>query len=118
MSRDLENKFISRILLEEGKNMHAAQSRLMGQKGFSSRYLLEQRHFSEEDQKLTYKHARALRFVDMRTRATKQGKVRKISHAVHNRILYGHANNIVRRVSFGFTQEVKEELMELDGTQL
>lgn len=115
---DLEKKFVSRILLEEGQKMHAAQTKLMGQEGFSSRHLLQQRKFTESEQKLLYKHSKALRFVDMKTRNTKKGKVKKVSYPVHNRILYGHANNIVRRVSFGFTERVKQELMELDGASV
>ena len=107
----LEQRFISRILLEEGQNMKQAQTKLMSQQGFRSRALLNNRTFTESNNKLTYSHLKVHRFVDMSTRTTKTGKKRKIAHPIHNRILYGHANNIVRRMSFEYTSQMKAMLM-------
>ena len=107
----LEQRFISRILLEEGHNMKKAQTKVMSSEGFRSRALLNNRSFTEKNNTLTYSHLKVHRFVDMSTRTSKEGKKRKISHPIHNRILFGHANNIVRRMSFEYTSQMKEMLM-------
>jgi len=46
----------------------------------------------------------------MKTRETSKGKLRKKRHAIHNKIIYGHLNNIAREVSVGYTDAVIEEL--------
>jgi hypothetical protein len=92
--------------------MKTAQTKVMLGRGFQSRELLRDRHFSEKDQVLTYRHQKVHRYLDMSTRATKEGKRRKQSHPIHNRILFGHANNIVRRHSFEYTSRMRDMLME------
>lgn len=109
----LKEEFISRILLEESRNIDQAQMKEMVQSGFRSRQLLNQRHFSlSQKTNLQYTHLKRHRFVDMSFRNTKKGRIKKISHPIHNKILFGHANNIVRRLSFEFTSETKAMLLK------
>ena len=67
------------------------------------------RSFSVSDSVLSYQHLGRHRFVDIKTRNTKQGKKRKKNHPIHNRIIFGHYNNIVRELKYGFTEAIKEE---------
>lgn len=106
----LKQKFISRILLEESGDIKTAQTKEMTSKGFQSRKLLSDRHFSVNGNTMTYEHDMIHRFVDMSTRTTGAGKRRKIAHPIHNKILFGHANNVVRRLSFEYTSRMKEML--------
>jgi len=105
----LKGRFISRILREEGQNIEQAKLREVSK--FASRNLFAAR-YANNDSKLTMTHPIALRFIDMKTRQTKKGKIRKKSHPVHNKIVMGHANNIVRRVSFEYTSAMKESLLK------
>lgn len=70
---------------------------------------------------LSVSHAKRQRFLDMKTRKLKSGgTVRKKAYTIHNRELYGRLNNIIRQLSFGFTEAVKEkiqreQLIEING---
>lgn len=112
---DLKGKFISRILREEAQNIETAKQKVIS--GFRSRSKLGAR-YETKDTTLTMTHPMKLRFIDMKTRNTKdRGKVRKKSHPVHNKIIFGHLNNIVRRLSFEYTSEIKEMLQnEISGS--
>tara|TARA_R100001530_G_scaffold64646_1_gene46384 strand:+ start:60 stop:416 length:357 start_codon:yes stop_codon:yes gene_type:complete len=105
----LKGRFISRILREEGQNMEQAKLKVVST--FASRNNFAAR-YTNNDSTLTMTHPMALRFIDMKTRNTKKGKIRKKSHPVHNKIIYGHANNIVRRASFEYTSAMKETLLK------
>ncbi len=105
----LKGRFISRILREEGQNIE--QAKLKAVSLFASRNRFSAQ-YSNNDSTLTMTHPIALRFIDMKTRNTKEGKIRKQAHPVHNKILFGHANNVVRRLSFEFTTETKEMLLK------
>ncbi len=74
----LEQKFISRILVEEGRNIDSAQLKEMTKRGFNSRELLAQRHFSQpQPNNLQLDHLKRHRYIDMKTRETKKGVVKK-----------------------------------------
>lgn len=105
----LKGRFISRILREEGQNIEQAKLRAVSQ--FTSRNNFAAQ-YTNNDTTLTMTHPMVLRFIDMKTRNTKKGKIRKKSHPVHNKIIFGHANNLVRRISFEYTSEMKEMLMK------
>lgn len=107
--RDLESLFISRILREEAENIEAAKMRQVAK--FTASFRFASRYnVRGGDMEMT--HPKVLRFIDMKTREVKGIKKRKRAHPVHNRIIFGHANNVVRRVSFEFTSEMKEMLMK------
>lgn len=105
----LKGRFISRILREEGQNIEQAKQKVVST--FASRNIYNAK-YANNDSVLTMTHPKELRFIDMKTRNTKRGKVRKKSHPVHNKILFGHANNVVRRTSFEYTSEMKEMLLK------
>lgn len=107
----IQDKFIRQQLQEESKEIDKAQISLMSRRGFKNQDWYNKRSISVEgNNTMALRHLPKHRFVDMRTRNTKQGKIKKKSYPVHNRILYGHANDIIKRLHFGFTAAVKEEL--------
>lgn len=110
----LKDRFIRQQLTEESRDIDKAQESLMARRGFESRDFYNKRSFKVDDTTMTYTHLPKHRFVDMRSRNTKKGRVKKKSHPIHNRILYGHANNIIKRLHYGYTEAVKEELRSMD----
>ncbi|MFB9055082.1 hypothetical protein ACFFVB_18520 [Formosa undariae] len=112
----MKNIFIKQQLQEESVAIDGAQTSLMQSRGFSTSNFYSDRGFKVTDTTLQYDHLAKHRFVDMRTRESKAGKKRKKNHPIHNRILYGHANNIVKRLHFGYTEAVKEQMQELYNT--
>ena len=108
----IKQKFISRILREEGENIRKDQTQVMGRRGFTSRELFTDRRFTTNENTLTYSHLPKHRFIDMSSRQTKTGKIKKVSHPIHNKILMGHANDIVFRLSVEYTSRMKKMLLE------
>lgn len=107
----LKDRFIRQQLLEESKEIDKAQTSLMARRGFRGQDWFSDRDINVEgNNKMVLRHLPKHRFVDMRTRVSKRGRNNKKSHPVHNKILFGHANNIIKRLHFGFTQAVKAEL--------
>ena len=106
----LQGKFIQRKLEETSKEIDRLQTQEMSD--FRSSFW-NNRTFNVSNGKLTYKHDKRHRFVDMKMRNTKKGKVRKKSHPIHNRILWGHYNSIIKELHFGFTHAVQEELRKI-----
>lgn len=107
----IQDKFIRQQLQEESEEIDKAQLSLMSRRGFKNSDWYNKRSLSVEgNNTMTLRHLPKHRFVDMRSRQTKQGRKSKKSHPVHNRIVYGHANDIIKRLHFGFTQAVIEEL--------
>lgn len=109
----LKGRFIKRVFQEAGADIISAQTKYMNSRGFESPEW-KNRNFNTSDSALTIQHLGRHRFVDMRTRNSKSGKKKKKSHPVHNRIIFGHYNFIVRELSYGFTQSVVEELKQLE----
>ncbi|SFU49174.1 hypothetical protein SAMN05216480_10550 [Pustulibacterium marinum] len=110
----LEGKFIRKVSGEIATEIEKAQDSLMTSRGFSDENWQE-RSFASSDKGIVYTHLGRHRFVDMRTRNTQEGKRRKKNHPIHNKIIFGHYNNLIRELSFGFTEAVKEELRGLEG---
>ena len=108
----LEKKFNSHILRQEAANMQAEQNKVMATAGFSSRQQWKQKNFTVTNNELVFTHRPEVRFVDMATRQTKAGKIKKVAHPVFNKILFGYANNIVHRIGFEFTEDTKQELLK------
>lgn len=109
----LEGRFIRRVLSDAGKDIETAQSKQMSNRGFESNNWYSGRSFVVQESTLDYTHLKKHRFVDMKTRNTKHGKIKKKSHPIHNKIVWGHYNNIVKELHFGFTNAVKEELKNI-----
>lgn len=106
----LQQRFIARILQEEGQNISKAQVDIMSSSGFTNQDWFSKRSFDVNNNVLRYEHLKKHRFVDMSSRKTRNGRITKKSYPVHNRILFGHANNIVFRLSVEYTRRMKEML--------
>jgi hypothetical protein len=111
----LEKRFIGLILKEESQELNQSQIKLMNSRGFTNPSFFNDRGFKVlEDHKLQYTHPTVLRFIDMKSRTSKNGiKRKKISYTVHNKPLYGMVNNVLRRLQFEFTDKMRQMLAKV-----
>lgn len=108
----LQGKFIQRKLEETSKEIDRLQTQEMSD--FRSSFW-NNRAFSVSNGKLTYKHDKRHRFVDMKTRMRKDGsKNRKKSRSIHNKIIWGQYNYLTRELAFGYTDAIKAEIQSLE----
>ena len=112
----LEKRFIAKVLQEEAKEIVIEQDKIFSR--FNNSDWKNNRSFEVKGTTLEEKHLPKHRFVDMKTLETRAGKIKKRNYPVHNKIMYGHANNIVRGISFGFTEQVKAEMKKQAGQVL
>ena len=110
----LEGRFIRKVSQTMAHDLDLAQSNFMSSRGFESEDWYSGRGFVATESGLDYSHLKKHRFVDMKTRTSKKGIKRKKAHPVHNRIIWGHYNNLIKELHFGFTAAVKEELRKLE----
>ena len=111
----LEGLFIQKVLREEGQSINRAIKQNMV--GFSTE-TKSGRTFNVDGTTLVYTHKARHRFIDMRTRNTKKGKIKKKNHIIHNRPLFGHIGNLISRLSYGFTDAAKNELLKLHNQKI
>lgn len=109
----LEGRFIRRVLQGTAKDIDQAQRKYISGRGFENENWNSGRGFTVNQNELGYTHLKKHRFVDMKHRTSSKGKNRKKSHPIHNRIIWGHYNNVIKELHFGFTNAVKEELRTL-----
>ena len=108
----LQGKFIQRKLEETSKEIDKLRTQEMSD--FRSSFW-NNRSFSVSNGKLTYKHDKRHRFVDMKTRMRKDGsKNRKKSRAIHNKIIWGQYNYLTRELAYGYTDAIKAEIQSLE----
>ena len=108
----LKGRFIRQQLQQTAKEIEQASSGKMA--GFSSSFWND-RSFSVTDNEMNYEHLKVHRWIDMRTRANKDGsKTKKKSYPIHNRIVMGQYNQLTKELAYGFTQEVKNQLFKLE----
>ena len=108
----LQGKFIQRKLEETSKEIDRLQTQEMSD--FRSSFW-NNRAFNVSNGKLTYKHDKRHRFVDMKTRMRKDGsKNRKKSRSIHNKIIWGQYNYLTRELAFGYTDAIKAEIQSLE----
>ena len=113
-SRDiLERRFIRKVLQDVSKDIDTAQRSFMSSRGFENQDWYNERGFKVTENEMGYTHLKKHRFVDMKTRMSKKGRKRKKQYAIHNKILWGHYNNVVKELHFGFTHAVQEEMRRL-----
>lgn len=103
----LEGRFIAHVLENEAVDINQDIGKRVA--GFQSAFWKE-RTFTVRENRLIYAHRKGYRFVDMKTRDSKKGVRRKRNYTVHNRVLYGHANEIVKELSVGFTDAIVNTL--------
>lgn len=111
-----EDRFINMMLREEGNKLKEAQVKFMQQRGFTSPEFFSDISVKSHGTTLTHEHLLRHRFVDMKTRNTKNGKKRKKNHPLHNRLIFGYLNTIIHRIQFDFTDEIIQMVKaELEG---
>jgi hypothetical protein len=108
----LKGRFIRQQLQITAKEIEQASSGKMA--GFSSSFWND-RSFSVTDNEMNYEHLKVHRWIDMRTRANKDGsKNKKKFYPIHNRIVMGQYNQLTKELAYGFTQEIKNQLLKLE----
>ncbi|VDH05862.1 hypothetical protein [Bergeyella zoohelcum] len=78
--------------------------------GFSSSEWDSASTIKVDKNKMTYTIPKPMRFVDMK----KQKQKKKRNHPVHNKPTSGHKRYLIRTLSFGFTEEIKEKFRQLE----
>ncbi|WP_372744271.1 hypothetical protein [Lutibacter sp.] len=111
----LEGRFIAKVLNENAQEIDKAITAKIS--GFSSSFWSD-RNFAVQNTTLVYTTKLQHRFLDMKTRQ-KNGTInRKKNYAIHNKPIFGHLNNIIRELNFGFTEAIKNDLTKLDNTNI
>ena len=110
----LKNRFVRRVFSDTAKDIDQAQTRFMSSRGFETSNWYSGRSFNVSDNALDLQVLKKHRFVDMKTIQTDKGKKKKKNHPIYNKIIWGHYNNVIRELSFGFTEAAKEELRKLE----
>jgi phosphoribosyl-ATP pyrophosphohydrolase len=110
-----EKSYIQKVLREESANIDKAM--LENATSFSVDTMANRR-FSVDDTTLIYKHEPKHRFIDMSKRNTKSGQIKKKNYAIHNRPVYGVFNNVIKRLHFGYTEETKQMMLQLQDQDL
>lgn len=108
-----ENLFIRTTLKDVASSIRKKQTTLMQSRGFKTANFFSGRAFSVPGNVMHYDHLAKHRFVDMKTLSGRWGIKRKRSHPLHNRMLYGHANSLIKTLSFGYVQAAKEQMQAL-----
>ncbi|AEV34145.1 hypothetical protein Oweho_3194 [Owenweeksia hongkongensis DSM 17368] len=114
----LEKKYIAKVLSEEAEAIEEDQTRLI-----QRFYLIQsgdmetKRSHALSGQSDNYSgqvalsFLRYLRFHDMKKpKTTGSGRRRGKAYPIYNRIIFGHLNEISKKLSFGFTEEVRQQL--------
>jgi len=111
----LKGQFVKMVLEENARDIdNAIQQKTAG---FNSLFWKD-RNFSVKGTTLEYSHRKEFRFLDMKTRKTKSGIINKKHYSIHNKPIFGHLNNIIRELHFGFTEAIKQEISQLDNTNI
>lgn len=111
----LQGRFIRSVSQDTTKDIDQAQRKVMSGRGFENNDWYSGRSFIATETGFEYTHLKKHRFVDMKIRTSKKrGRIKKRSHPIHNRIIYGHYNNIIKEMHFGFTEAVKHKLRSLE----
>ena len=116
----IEGRFIKHVLDDQAGEILKDSKKAM--KGFKSAKWSKNKMVVDANT-LTYDTIAATRFVDMKTRRSKGytrgtrkipgGKKKKKNFPVHNKPIMRHKKFIVRTLSFGFTDEIKENFRQL-----
>lgn len=109
----LKGRFAKRVFTDTAVDIDKAQTKYMNSRGFESPEWND-RTFQTSSSALVVQHLGRHRFVDMKTRNSKAGKKRKKSHPIHNKIMFGNYNNIIRELKYGYTDAVVEQMKSLE----
>ncbi|PWN67600.1 hypothetical protein [Chryseobacterium oncorhynchi] len=117
----IEGLFIRKTLEDHAKTILEDTKRQMV--GFTNRKW-NKRGISVNDNTLVYSHISAFRFVDMKTvraksgysigsKKVRKGKIKKNFFPIHNTPIFSSKRFLIKRLSFGFTDEVKNSFEQL-----
>ena len=99
--------FVQRVLKKRAQEIDADITK--GMAGFSSDFWKD-KNFSTSDVSLVYSHLPVHRFVDMKVRKVGGKRKPKKNHEIHNRIIMGQFAGIQAELTYGLTEQVKEEI--------
>ena len=100
------------LILNETKKKRAGEIDAdinKGMAGFSSDFWKD-KNFTTSDVSLVYSHLPVHRFVDMKVRKVGGKRTPKKNHEIHNRIIMGQFAGIQAELTYGLTEQVKEEI--------
>ena len=93
---------------KRSKEMKARQDK--GMAGFS-KSVWKDHSYQSDSEFLVLTHRPVHRFVDMKRRRTKsKGIINKKSHAIHNRIVMGNYNGLMKELTFGAGEDAVQNL--------
>ncbi len=105
--RIIEQKYIERVLREESTNIMEAQDRLISRHRLTRKIPeITRRRFTVSANRAEFVHPLRQRFIDMRRSRGIKGR----SIPIHNKIIYGHFNDVIGRIAYGFTQDIVNEI--------
>ena len=111
----IEQKYIDRVLKQEANNIVNAQNRVLSRYDPSSKNLIiSKRRFTVNGNNLEFVHSLQQRFIDMKRIRGRD----KLSIPIHNKVFYGHFNNIINKLAFGLTDDVKELIAQEHNIKL
>lgn len=103
--RVIEQKYIEQVLKEEAQNIESAQDDIFSNRNISN-VIRSTRSFSVNDKTLTLRHHIRQRFDDMK----KVRFLKQKSTGAHNKVIWGHFNNIIFKLAYGYTKDVKNQI--------
>ena len=107
----LKGRFVRMKLEETAKAIQLEQDKRM--MSFNSSFWRD-RTFSVTDNEMQFEHLKVHRYIDMRTRAKKDGsKNKKKAYPIHNRVIMGQYNQLTKELMYGFTQSIKHILRDI-----
>lgn len=108
----LKGRFISRVFEQQANDMDRSIGKVISDNSFKSTQWGE-RSFETSSSALTYTHLKRHRFVNMKRINKGSKSINKRSYPIHNQIIFGHYNSIIRQLKYGFTEAVKDELKNI-----
>ncbi|MCD8435867.1 hypothetical protein LNJ03_11240 [Tenacibaculum dicentrarchi] len=101
----IEQKYIDQVLREEASNIEKAQNVIFSNRNTPA-VIRNKRSFTINNGTLTHRHDIRQRFEDMRRVRFRKQKPTK----AHNKVIWGHYNNMIFKLAYGLTQDVKNQI--------
>lgn len=102
----IERRYISNTLEETGDFIDTSQQRLFNNFNFNSNDIRSKRSFIVTNDTLEFTHLLKERFIDMK-RLNGRDKKR---YPIHNTVVIGYYNRLIRKLHFGLTQDVRASI--------
>ena len=119
ISPEKQREYIKDVLRDEGQSMlneHRSRiSQLLNSSGkLESAVQIDVKSSGEAGGVLGIDHLKYQRFLDMKTRTDKKGVVRrKLPYPIHNKVVFGFLNNMIRRLAFCYRESIRNTLNQL-----